>query len=208
MWIKGKGSEWAYDSPKQKELFEKEAKISYPYPDTDLIKRLRVKFIEFGVKELSRDEVIDLINHQHELIRDLKREAIVADRKNKFYSRADNSIYRQNISMNEYQRRAAITDISPGKEVINPPWLYYMLKLSGEVGELSEKVGKVFRDKRGNFNANDVRLIKKELGDILWYLSRIASAFGYGLGFIALYNLSKLARREKRGTLGGSGDDR
>ena len=200
MWIKGKGSEWAYDSPKQKELFEKEAKISYPYPDPDpvYITKLYSKFIEFGVNGSRQDEVIDLINHQHEYIRFLKRES----------EAADNSIYRQNISMNEYQRRAAITDISPGKEVINPPWLYYMLKLSGEVGELSEKVGKVFRDKRGNLNANDIRLIKKELGGILWYLSRIASAFGYGLGFIALYNLSKLARREKRGTLGGSGDDR
>jgi hypothetical protein len=44
-----------------------------PYPDEELIKRLRGKFLEFSVDILSRDETIDLINHQHEQIHQLKQ---------------------------------------------------------------------------------------------------------------------------------------
>lgn len=44
------------------------------YPDRKLIKKLRRKFLEFTVDSLTKDEIIDLVNHQNELIRDLERE--------------------------------------------------------------------------------------------------------------------------------------
>ena len=48
-------------------------KQSTPYPDLDLIKRLRQKFIEYTVHSLSVYETVDLINHQNERIRGLER---------------------------------------------------------------------------------------------------------------------------------------
>jgi hypothetical protein len=44
------------------------------YPNRELIKKLRGKFLEHTFKSLSSDEAIDLINHQHQLIADLDHE--------------------------------------------------------------------------------------------------------------------------------------
>jgi hypothetical protein len=46
------------------------------YPDLGLIKRLRGKFLEYTVESLSKDELIDLINHQNQRILDLERRQI------------------------------------------------------------------------------------------------------------------------------------
>ena len=47
-----------------------------PYPDLALIKKLRGKFLEYTVDSLTKDELIDLINHQNERILDLERAAL------------------------------------------------------------------------------------------------------------------------------------
>jgi len=48
----------------------------------------------------------------------------------------------------------------------------------------------------------------KELGDVLWYVSQLASELGLELDEIASANLDKLLSRQRRGVLSGSGDDR
>jgi NTP pyrophosphatase (non-canonical NTP hydrolase) len=48
----------------------------------------------------------------------------------------------------------------------------------------------------------------KELGDVLWYLSQLASELGLELDAIAAENLEKLLSRQHRGVLSGAGDDR
>ena len=50
--------------------------------------------------------------------------------------------------------------------------------------------------------------IKFELGDVLWYISQLASELGYELDDIANSNLQKLKSRKVRGKIQGSGDDR
>lgn len=49
---------------------------------------------------------------------------------------------------------------------------------------------------------------KKELGDILWYVSQAAYELGYTLQEVSTDNLIKLAGRAERGVLKGSGSDR
>lgn len=49
---------------------------------------------------------------------------------------------------------------------------------------------------------------KKELGDILWYVSQSAFELGYTLGEIAEDNIGKLSDRAERDVLKGSGSDR
>ena len=55
---------------------------------------------------------------------------------------------------------------------------------------------------------NNLQEVKKELGDVMWYLANIADDFGLKLEDIAVANIEKLQDRKNRGVLGGSGDNR
>ena len=50
--------------------------------------------------------------------------------------------------------------------------------------------------------------IAAELGDVLWYVAVLADHLDLSLDDIAAANLAKLAGRQQRGVLGGSGDHR
>lgn len=107
---------------------------------------------------------------------------------------------------NEYDHHAASTDLMSYGGLPNP--VYYALKLAGEAGEVAEKIAKVYRDDRGEFSEQKRAEIAKELGDVLWYLSRLACYFGFTLAMIAAMNVKKIFDRKARGVTGGSGDDR
>ena len=79
-----------------------------------------------------------------------------------------------------------------------------LLGLFGETGEVAEKVKKSGRD--GNIIDKDE--IGKELGDVLYYLTRIAEYFDLTLEEVAEMNIKKLADRQKRNKISGSGDNR
>ena len=103
------------------------------------------------------------------------------------------------MTLNEYQRKARSTAIYPASCAILDP----TLGMVGEAGEVANKVKKILRDNK--FDRDD---IAKELGDVLWYLAILAKDLGFNLSDIAYDNLKKLEDRQKRGTLGGSGDKR
>ena len=93
--------------------------------------------------------------------------------------------------------------------------LYPTLGLTGESGEVAEKVKKLYRDDEINFMRDDMmdeltpeqsKELALELGDVLFYIAAIAGDIGYGLEEIADMNIDKLASRRKRNKLSGSGD--
>ena len=108
------------------------------------------------------------------------------------------------LQFNEYCKAAATTDRYPNE---CKPWVY-ALGLTGEAGELADKIKKVYRDKGGVFKQEDREAITKELGDVLWYLTRLGATLGFSLEQIAAMNIEKLADRAKRGVINGSGDNR
>lgn len=108
------------------------------------------------------------------------------------------------LQFNEYCKAAATTDRYPNE---CKPWVY-ALGLTGEAGELADKIKKVYRDKCGVFKQEEREAIAKELGDVLWYLTRLGATLGFSLEQIAAMNIEKLADRAKRGKIGGSGDER
>lgn len=89
-----------------------------------------------------------------------------------------------------------------------PADVYYALALNGEAGEVAEKIKKVYRDKAGVYTFDDRVAIVKELGDCLWYISRLAAKLGWSLLRVASMNVEKLQDRKARGVQRGSGDNR
>ena len=106
------------------------------------------------------------------------------------------------LTMNDYQADAAATMIYKWKVI------YPALGLASEAGEVCDKIKKVLRDKNGEFTQNDRLDIRLELGDVLWYVSQIASDLDLGLESVAIRNIEKLRVRKENDTLKGSGDNR
>lgn len=80
---------------------------------------------------------------------------------------------------------------------------YCGLGLTGEAGEVADKLKKVLRD--GQY---EPLAIAKELGDVLYYIAQLAELMGYSLQDIAEMNVAKLSKRMENNTIHGSGDDR
>lgn len=107
----------------------------------------------------------------------------------------------------DYQRGTAKTAIYPSRTEIEA-LSYVTMGLVGEAGEVANKVKKILRDNGGRVTSEHRRELGGELGDMLWYLSQLATELEYDLDCIAENNLAKLADRAERGTLQGSGDAR
>lgn len=109
------------------------------------------------------------------------------------------------IYLNEYQVAASTTNIYP-TDKFNLGYL--ALGLTGEAGEVADKIKKIYRDKEGVVSIEDAEAICKELGDTLWYLSQIANNLGFSLSHVANVNIDKLAKRASENKLHGNGDNR
>ena len=112
------------------------------------------------------------------------------------------------MELDEYQVRAGDSD-----NCAHIGLIYYALGLAGEAGECADKLKKHFRDDAGfvlsePLSAERRDAMKKELGDVLWYVARFAHHLGYTLDDIGRTNIEKLASRMERDLLGGDGDDR
>jgi NTP pyrophosphatase (non-canonical NTP hydrolase) len=108
------------------------------------------------------------------------------------------------VEFAEYQRRSRRTAEYPREA-----WLAYpALGLAGEAGEVAEHAKKAIRDDGGEVSDERRAAMAKELGDVLWYVSQLATELELDLGKIAEGNLEKLLSRQRRGVLSGSGDER
>lgn len=108
------------------------------------------------------------------------------------------------MEFNEYQKLAKTTAIYPKEYKL----VYPALGLAGEAGEVAEKIKKLIRDTNGMVTETFRESIKKELGDVLWYISAISSDLDISLNEVAETNYHKLKSRQDRGALSGSGDNR
>ncbi len=109
------------------------------------------------------------------------------------------------MNFEEYQIKSRKTAIYPNKD---SNFIYPVLGLVGEAGEVAEKVKKLIRDDNGELTEERRMMIKKELGDVLWYIAQVATEFKLDLDDIAKSNIKKLYSRFERGKIKGDGDDR
>lgn len=108
------------------------------------------------------------------------------------------------MTFNEYQKKAITTAVYP-KDLAIP---YCVMGLAGESGEICNAIKKAYRDFNGFFSKEKKESIKKEAGDILWYLANLCEELELNLDEIAEKNLEKLFSRKERGVIKGDGDDR
>jgi NTP pyrophosphatase (non-canonical NTP hydrolase) len=102
------------------------------------------------------------------------------------------------MQLNEYQELAFKTALDTAK---NPA--YMVSNLTSEAGEVAGKYAKWIRD-----GVLDEEGMKKEAGDVLWQIAGLSTVMGWSLADIASKNLQKLADRQSRLTISGSGDER
>ena len=116
------------------------------------------------------------------------------------------------MSFNRYQELAEKTAIYPKEGKV----IYPALELAGEAGETVNKIKKLIRDNKiapGILITEKIPLaffldIQQELGDVLWYISALASDLNMSLDTIARVNIDKLKDRKKRDKIKGEGDGR
>jgi len=93
-----------------------------------------------------------------------------------------------------YQDRAAKTDRNPSTDPADQKAMMIpLLGLAGEAGELLSEYKKFLRD--GDTHLLFRERFVEELGDLLWYLSNVATKFKLSLADIAEQNLVKCERR-------------
>ena len=104
------------------------------------------------------------------------------------------------MDFDEYQDATEETAIYPEDIGL----IYTTLGLAGESGEIAEKLKKFLREGDDEY----IEEMEDELGDVLWYLARVADELDLSLDDVAEKNLDKLLDRKERNVLTGQGDDR
>ena len=113
------------------------------------------------------------------------------------------------MTINDYSQQALRTLLGEhAYGEVDAKFMAQVLGLGGESGEVLEKFKKILRDKQGRISGSDRTAIVKELGDVLWYVNAIAHLIGSSLEEVARLNNEKLASRQRRDQLQGSGDNR
>jgi len=85
------------------------------------------------------------------------------------------------MTFQEYQEKALSTAIYPEKYRL----IYPTLKYSVELGELSEKIGKVDKDTNGEFTPESIQQILLEIGDVFWYIAALSKEVGFELDWLS-----------------------
>ncbi len=107
------------------------------------------------------------------------------------------------MTLNEYQNQAATFAFYKEDDLS-----YCALGITGEGGEIADHVKKMIRDDAKILTEDRKDHLLKELGDVMWYVARMAGKLGYTLDDVAITNIEKLNDRTRRGVQHGSGDNR
>ena len=111
------------------------------------------------------------------------------------------------MDFDAYQEQATKTATFDGKQK-EYQLMYLTLGVTGEAGEIAEKVKKLMRNDDGLISDEKRDELKREIGDVLWYLSQLSRVLGFPFSEAAEANIAKLADRKARGVIKSTGDNR
>jgi len=110
------------------------------------------------------------------------------------------------MTFDEYQEKALTTAHNNPDPLMNKT--IWAMGIAGEAGEVLEKWKKIVAYKEGKVSSEDLGELKKELGDVIWYIAVLADSLGLSFEEIIQLNVKKLQDRQKRNVIKGSGDNR
>jgi NTP pyrophosphatase (non-canonical NTP hydrolase) len=91
------------------------------------------------------------------------------------------------MTFDAYQAATADTAIYPRDVAL----VYTALGLVGEAGEVAGAIKRILRDDGGTLTPARAAAIRDELGDVLWYVARLAAELGLSLDDVAGANLAR-----------------
>lgn len=101
------------------------------------------------------------------------------------------------MDADDYQSLTLRTAIYPDPNTIHG-LNYTILAMCGEAGEVANRFKKVLRDDKGRLSPWARDDLIEELGDVMWYLARIASELDVSLSHVMNRNLAKLNARHHK----------
>lgn len=99
------------------------------------------------------------------------------------------------MKLSDYQKNTRLTVEYPSHKALE----YLGLGLASEAGEVCSVIKKHIRD------GKTLDSLEDELGDVLWYIARIADELKLNLGIIGLRNARKLLDRKRKNLIHGDG---
>ncbi len=113
------------------------------------------------------------------------------------------------MNFDEYQKQALSTAYTDPnyKDTLMDKTIWAM-GVAGEAGEVVEKWKKMVAYNEGKITEEFIADMKKELGDVVWYVAVLANSLGLSLDEVMEHNIQKLKDRQKRNVIKGKGDNR
>lgn len=113
------------------------------------------------------------------------------------------------MTFDEYQKQALTTAYTnPKHKDTLMDQTVWAMGIVGEAGEVIEKWKKMVAYNEGKITDEFLQDIKKELGDIVWYIAVLANSLDISFEEIMEVNLNKLKDRKERNVIKGKGDNR
>src|SRR5882762_8587599 len=98
------------------------------------------------------------------------------------------------MTFDEYQKTALKTAHSNPDALMDKT--IWAMGIAGEAGEVIEKWKKIVAYKKGIVSPEDKEELKKELGDVVWYIAVLAHSLGLTFEEVMQLNVKKLADRQ------------
>lgn len=95
------------------------------------------------------------------------------------------------MTLREYQEKIIPTEHWP----MEYGALYPVSGLTGEAGEVSNEVKKMYRDDNGELTSERLNKIKEEMGDVLWYMASLANYLNFNLDDCISISLNKVLNK-------------
>lgn len=113
------------------------------------------------------------------------------------------------MTFDEYQKQALTTAYTRTKhENSLMDKTIWAMGIVGESGEIIEKWKKMVAYDNGELTDEFIQDIKKELGDVVWYIAVLSNSLGLSFEEVMQHNVAKLKDRKKRKVIMGRGDNR